>query len=234
MRPVERGAWPTKNGERVKFKKYSRARGDLVDRMGQFCSYCEQMLPASVAVEHVQPKALEPGLEKDWENFLLACTNCNSTKGDKEVDLNQFVWPDKDYTYLYFSYSADGKVRVKSGLSSREKEKAEALIKLVGLQKRPPKVGTVAYQEASDRRWVNRKAEWAIAETVKKDDYLVLKEVFPERALNTLAVAAGKGFWSVWYTVFKDLPEVRKRLIEQYKGTCAGCFDSSGRPVERN
>jgi hypothetical protein len=44
-------------------------------------------LEASLAVEHVLPKKPEgvteiiKSRELDWENFLLACTNCNSTKG---------------------------------------------------------------------------------------------------------------------------------------------------------
>jgi 5-methylcytosine-specific restriction endonuclease McrA len=74
MRPVTRGAAPRA------YTAYSQAIGDLEDRLGIYCSYCERRLPVSLAVEHVVPKSLEPTLETCWDNFLLGCTNCNSVK----------------------------------------------------------------------------------------------------------------------------------------------------------
>lgn len=90
MRPVERGPAPRT------YTKYGDAIGDLEERLGIYCSYCERRLPISLAIEHVVPKDLHPELEVEWTNFLLACSNCNSVKGNKPVDIDDFI-------YLQFS-----------------------------------------------------------------------------------------------------------------------------------
>ena len=65
MRPVERGPHPTNSkGERVVYREYAEARGELIKRLGgEYCSFCEMHLDASLAVEHVQPKSKVPDLE---------------------------------------------------------------------------------------------------------------------------------------------------------------------------
>jgi hypothetical protein len=60
--------------------EYSYARGGLVANLGQYCSFCEMPLAASLAVEHMLPKVYFPNLAASWSNFLLACTICNSVK----------------------------------------------------------------------------------------------------------------------------------------------------------
>lgn len=94
MRPVVRGAWPIdKDGNEIQFTEYQKARRELIKRLGEICSYCEMHLDSSLAIEHMRPKkpdgTNEGILERklDWNNFLLACTNCNSTKGKKDVVL---------------------------------------------------------------------------------------------------------------------------------------------------
>lgn len=61
MRPVERGDAP-----RI-YRRYGDAIGDLEERLGTYCSYCERRLPVSLAVEHVVPKSLVP---KEVWNYL--------------------------------------------------------------------------------------------------------------------------------------------------------------------
>src|SRR5438270_11942067 len=103
MRPVNRGAHPVNaDGSRRKWTKYEEARGQLIERLGGYCSYCEMRLPASLAVEHVIPKSLAPKKRLQWDNFLLACTNCNFSKGNKPVVLHKFVWPDRENTFEFF------------------------------------------------------------------------------------------------------------------------------------
>lgn len=85
MRPLDKGAVPRAGDGAIRFGHYSDAHPHLVERLGDYCSYCERRLPASLAVEHVQPKSHVPELETSWDNFLLACTNCNSVKGSKPV-----------------------------------------------------------------------------------------------------------------------------------------------------
>lgn len=50
------------------------------------CCYCEQKISDeghSKAVEHFQPKSIFKFLKNDWENLLLACSQCNGSKSDK-------------------------------------------------------------------------------------------------------------------------------------------------------
>ncbi len=62
---------------------YGKARGPLINNLGQYCSYCEIPLATSLAVEHMLPKSDFPLLALVWENFLLACPLCNSYKNNK-------------------------------------------------------------------------------------------------------------------------------------------------------
>ena len=103
MRPVSRGARPsyvTARGTRQnkQYKEYGDLRIDLISRIGEYCSYCEVPLGVSLAIEHMLSKSWSIN-EIDWDNSLLACTNCNSHKTDKttsELSLNSYFWPSKD------------------------------------------------------------------------------------------------------------------------------------------
>ena len=222
MRPVVRGARPVDGtGERIEFRDYPEARGALINRLGQYCSYCETRLNASLAVEHVQPKK-PPGATKDdqeraldWNNFLLACTNCNSTKSNHDVTLDDYVWPDRDNTFRAFEYDVGGVVREHRGAASDIQKKARAMIALLGLDKMPN------VNRASDRRWFNRREVWDIAnrskDRITRNDSEELREQVVDSAL-------GHGFWSVWMTVFHDDPDMLRRFIEAFPGTCGNCF----------
>ncbi len=45
--------------------------------------------------------------------------------------------------------------------------------------------------------------------------------------------AQSAGFWSIWFTIFENIPDVRKSLIENFAGT-ANCFDENFNPIPRN
>ena len=85
MRPVGKG----KNSKTL--NQYQETKGDLIDRLGEYCSYCEMQLNAVLAVEHVQPKSQHPHLLLVWDNFLIACPSCNSAKGDTDVRLEDYL-----------------------------------------------------------------------------------------------------------------------------------------------
>ena len=91
MRPIERGAAPCAYGD------YKEAKQDLVNRLGTYCSYCERRIATILAVEHIQAKSLPhyAHLANDWNNFLLACVNCNSSKSAAEVDPARYLLPDR-------------------------------------------------------------------------------------------------------------------------------------------
>lgn len=218
MRPVLRGGKPQDaSGNEIEYSSYQSARGELINRLGEYCSYCEMHLDASLAVEHVQPKKPEGAQtnirkrELDWDNFLLACTNCNSIKGNEDVVLKDYFWPDKDDTFSIFEYSDGGIIAPNKNLKTQERKKAHKTIVLTGLDRIPtndPKV--------SDRRWNNRRECMEIAkrskERLQRNNY----DDFKEQIVDT---AKASGFWSVWMTVFKDDSGMKQRLIDSFPGT---------------
>lgn len=77
---------------------YRGAADDLATNLGNFCSYCENILD-KVEVEHICPKSQFPLFCLAWENFLLSCSFCNgrSAKGSK---------PSRDYVVTQFLNNA--------------------------------------------------------------------------------------------------------------------------------
>jgi uncharacterized protein (TIGR02646 family) len=221
MRPVERGLAPKI------YAKYGDAVEDLKSRLGSYCSYCERQVSASLAVEHVIPKNLYPELEREWNNFLLGCTNCNSVKSDREVIIQNFLWPDRDNTLLPLVYAKGGFVRLVDNLDNEQKTKAQALLDLVGLQRHP---GLIKPAQ-KDKRWQDREESWATAEKCK-DYFDKLEQADAARDL-VLEVAKSKGFFSVWMTVFNNYPNLKKELIKLFPGTAISCFDPDGKLIER-
>jgi uncharacterized protein (TIGR02646 family) len=223
MRPVERGLAPQI------YAQYGDAIEDLKSRLGSYCSYCERQVAASLAVEHVIPKNLHPELEKEWNNFLLGCTNCNSVKSDRAVEIQNFIWPDRDNTLLALVYSKGGFVRLADNLNNEQKTKAQALLDLVGLQRHPAR-GWVQPAK-KDKRWQNREESWATAERCR-DLFENLDRADEARNL-VLEVAINNGFFSVWMTVFNDYPDIKRELIKSFLGTAISCFDPNGNPIDR-
>lgn len=232
MRPVIRGESPKDdNGETIAFKTYQQARGELIKRIGEVCSYCEMHLDASLAVEHMLPKQ-PPGhtapiadRELAWDNMLLACTNCNSTKSNKEIHLTDYIWPDRDNTFLALTYKEGGIVEATPGTNSI---RAGRIIKLVGLNVIPTS-GEQA-REASDRRWNNRREAWEIA-TRSRERLAILNN---DPTMQEQIVDGISGYWSIWMTVFKDNQEMLGRIIKKLPGTDTNYFDSANgfTPVE--
>jgi uncharacterized protein (TIGR02646 family) len=224
MRPVVRGSWPLDaEGEQKEFAKYQNARKDLIDRLGGYCSYCEMKIDASLAVEHIQPKSHHPSLTFDWNNFLLACPNCNSNKGKKNIALNDYIWPDRDNTFRALDYQR-GIVKSKPNI---EETKANRLIQLVGLDKIPNPINT------TDRRWLSRLEAWDMAERAKHN----LNRCYTNQMNihDILDTAKAQGYWSIWMTQFRNDPNMLKRFIDDFPGTCTDCFDTTNHcsPIPR-
>lgn len=226
MRPVERGPWPQEaNGTNKNFNPYGKSRADLMMRMEQYCVFCDRRLETSLAVEHKLPKASFPALEHDWNNFLLACTNCNSTKGQRPNSLSDIYWPDQDNTFRAFEYVSGGRINVASGLTQIQTQKAQETLDLMGLQRTPNFSGG-----ASDRRWMNRREAWDLAEQQKQ----TLTQIdTPTIRQMIVDMAKFRGYWSVWMTVFASNANMRSRLINGFTGSASNCFDASMNPVKR-
>ncbi|MCY1078373.1 HNH endonuclease [Archangium lansingense] len=201
-------------------------RSELIARLGEYCSFCESQLNASLAVEHILPKHRHPKHELDWDNFLLACVNCNSTKGDKSIKPGSYYWPDRDNTARAFSYAEDGVVRPAPGLTDEQRKSAQRTIALTGLDKTP-----MTQLQASDRRWMHRLDAWGRAKNARaclaKDDSETTRQLIVDQA-------TALGFWSIWMTVFASDLDMRRRLIAAFAGTPVDCFDAQTlQPVHR-
>lgn len=137
-----------------------------------------------------------------WSNFLLSCARCNGTdnKGDKDVIYKNIHFPHKNNTMLSIEYGQGGLVQVHSNLvvGSPEYQKAKALIDLVGLDKDPSHPD----YKRKDKRWLRRDIVWQIA--VECEDDYQKEKVGLEYIIK---VAIPRGFFSVWFTVFKDIPK---------------------------
>ena len=216
MRPVERGAAPGV------FTNYRDAYPRLVERMGDYCSYCERQIETHLAVEHVQPKDPVPALRNEWTNFLLACVNCNSVKGDTLLGLADILWPDTENTLSAFDYKDGGLVEARATLLPDMRAKASETIRLVGLDKYPGNPGREPSQ--ADLRWHRRfeawrKAVWCLRQVEENDTEQVRNLV--------IQVAMGRGMFSIFWTVFQGDVDLRRRLREAFSGTSSVCFDAN-------
>jgi uncharacterized protein (TIGR02646 family) len=223
MRPIDRGLAPRS------YQQYKDAIKDLTAQLGKYCSYCERPISAGPAFEHVLPKSLHPQLATTWTNFLLSCTNCNSVKGAQDIRISDYLWPDRDNTFLAFIYSKGGFVTLANGLNTAQQSKAQALLDLVGLQRHSKP--SFPKPAPNDERWQDREIAWEIAERCR-EDFEKLGQADEARKL-VIKVATSRGFFSVWMIVFDNYPDVKKELIESFPGTATVCFNPNGKPLNR-
>jgi len=230
MRPVNRGNVPSDPANadcEITFSDYKDARDHLTKRIGDFCSYCESGIQIGIHVEHIQPRVHHPGLQTSWSNLILACTHCNSIKGDADIALDDYFWPHLDNTYRAFEYWTDAVPKVAAGLNLQERCIAENTLKLTGLDRCP---GHPQFSER-DLRWLKRREAWGMALTARKS---LAAQPTEEMRRQILQTALCKGFWSVWMAVFADDPQMQQALVRGFPGTAADeCFDSDGRPMYR-
>ncbi len=229
MRPVERGVVPLDaKSKPIKFKEYGDARDDLIERLGDYCSYCEAPL-FTPAIEHIQPKSLNPCLEKEWSNFLLACSSCNGVKNKKEVNdnnLSDYFWADKDNTFRAFRYEKDRALQVALSLNLAQQKIAQDTLELTGLDRER---GHPKFSK-KDRRCDKRNEAWGKAERAKSNLQTTPTDSMREQIIDT---ATSTGFWSIWMTVFQDDSDMRDRLINAFTGTSRVCFDTNTQPIQR-
>lgn len=221
MRPVVRGEHPRVRRKRIRFRDYVDARRHLIDRLGPYCSYCEIRHP-SPSVEHVRPKSAHPLLRKRWSNLLLSCTNCNSIKGSRPVSPGNYLWPDVDNTARAFEYSAGGRIRLASGLTTRQASLAQNLADLVGLMRTPASTPPAS---DVDPRWRERLSTWKMAQRMQS---LIARKDTPELREAIVAAALGQGCWSIWLNVFAADSDMVRRLWSALPGTASrACMDKS-------
>ena len=226
MRPITRGKSP----QPVDYGNYRNAFADLVSRLGPYCSYCERRMQTHLAVEHIQPTGLPAyaSLEGRWDNFLLGCINCNSTKKDKDVVLASVVLPDRDNTAAAYDYTSDGKVSAGAGLSPVLAKMAAGTLSLCGLDKGPSQVKDENGQLVAIDRFNQRRETWGIALNSKDE----LRQSPTDNVRRLIVdLARNSGFFSIWMQVFDDDPDMRQRLIHAFPGTARDCFAPDTRLV---
>lgn len=209
---------------------YQDAGPDLQARLGDYCSYCERQIETNLAVEHVQPKDLQPALRNTWTNFLLGCVHCNSSKGVQPVSVPNFLWPDLDNTLRAFEYGPGGLVKSSTALTPPIQAKAEALIQLTGLDKDPGNPTTGRRPTESDKRWRRRLEAWQLAERSKQR---LVRINTPEMREQIVETALARGMFSIWYHAFAGDADMRRRLRQAFTGTAPNCFDTNEGLVPR-
>ncbi|WP_321853991.1 HNH endonuclease [Paraburkholderia tropica] len=224
MRPVRRGDSPQQDD----FDPYAKAQPFLISRLGPYCSYCERRISTSLAVEHIQPKGLPAfaHLEGSWENYLLACVNCNSTKKDKNVVLQDILLPDRDNTFAAYAYTKDGRVvPSQASIAAGFQAMASATLKLTGLDRQSSVVVDENGKEIALDRAAQRKEVWLVAIDASND---IAAEPESQGLRNaTVRTALGYGFFSIWMAAFSNDLDMRLRFIKAFSGTEeSGCFDA--------
>lgn len=223
MRPVNKGHKDTV------YNPYNKAKRDLFEAIGPYCSYCERKIELGGAIEHVQPKSRVEEKECIWDNFLLGCVNCNSTKGDTDINdanINDYAWPDIDDTYHLIKYDPITCLPSPADeLSDNDRKRISKLIKLVGLDKPSPKVGTIKYKEASDLRIEKRKEVTSYAKEYRSD-FLSIDDGAKPNFIKTLKLLVKEmGLWSIWMHEMEDIPELRAALLDLLPGTRKEFFE---------
>ena len=227
MRPVSKGPSPREE----EYLHYRDALDDLCDRLGRFFSYCEQPIQHRPEMEHVQPKSLEPGRERNWDNLLLGCSSCNTIKSNKPVVRDYVAMPDRDNTFRGLVFHEDGSIKVSSDLTDPQAHLMRQVIALVRLDRHPDAPNREDRPTPRDERAKWRRDVWALANEALDD--------FEQSEPNPLMIkwivecAVAKGFFSVWMTVFRNHPDMLNRFIREFPGTDAGSFDDEGRAVPR-
>lgn len=222
MRPIRRGP----STQAADFDPYGDARDPLRGRLGPYCSFCERRVDASLAVEHIQPKGLPAyaHLRGRWTNFLLACANCNATKGKSEFLIDEVLLPDRDNTFRAFVYTADGAVSVRPDLNPAQEAAALKTLEMAGLNKEGYEYLDDNGKQVVVDRISKRKEVWSAALNVRED---AAENGLNARRLQALSdFAKASGCFSVWMTVFDGMADVRLRLVTDHPGTAeSGCFD---------
>lgn len=233
MRPARRGLSPNPTD----FSNYNDAKTELISRLGSgwingehvasYCSYCERKVDVMLAVEHIQPKDGphgQPQLHGRWSNFLLACVNCNSTKGSKRVVLADIFLPDRDNTFAAFEYLPDGNIVPHATLDAANRGRADETLTLTGLSKAMRQTFDDRGRLIAEDRASQRMQAFGVAEVARADLHADPHNDLLKRYIVNMAVLGG--FFSVWMVTFDGNAEMRNLLVDAFGGTReSGCFN---------
>ncbi len=241
MRPISRGTTPRDaNGNNKAVSDYKDWRQDLIDRIGNYCSYCNMVLNDSPQVEHVIAQSLDPAIRLDWNNMVLGCGPCNRAKSSTQCPPATHFLPDFHNTHLAFDY-------IIINHPKRKNQKACIPVPMPGLQQPEKARNTIALcrldaltsnPRATHLRW---KYHYDVCITAKKwlqawddtfsaaveSDKLLFFDLLKTAVLPT-------GFFSIWFEIFNDVIEVKQALVDWFPNTDSASFDTAFNPQPRN
>lgn len=211
MRHLDKGATPVDEvGAAILFGDYQDAGPHLKKRIGRYCCYCERAIPASLAVEHKLPREHHPLLALAWSNLLLACSNCNSTKGHKDTGVMPVIWPDEEDTYSVIEYARSGTVKPVDGLDAELLVRVMNLLDLTGLARGPSDLRGSDHR-IFDRQEVWRKAEQSVVDLAQGDTERMRRSI--------IETAKSTGGFSIWMKAFSHDAQMQAALRAAFPGT---------------
>lgn len=191
MRPISR---PQYTGSTI--TQYKSYLSYLIDAYGNYCSYCERA--DKVDVEHIVPTSHNADLELEWSNLILGCPRCNRDfKRNKNESRTGYIWPDTHNTYHLLQYHTDGRVEPVLNLTESLKTQVQNTIDLVCLDDSEQPQKPLCLGRRSDFQKAN----------IIKNNY-----IRGNQTLEEVCILAKGNYWSVWYTVFYNIPEVKAAL----------------------
>jgi hypothetical protein len=219
MRPVVKSVRTDAiTGTPLEIKPWGDAKPNLIIELGSHCSFCEKSGTRSAFhVEHIHGKGclnatgikIYDAMKYRWDNFLIACVNCNSVKGDKDVVLHAPFLPHTNNLLHYIKVLKGGLIRIRLGITGNDLIRTQAFIDLIGLDRVP---GHPQFSSKDDR-WDERLEAYDIAERYHRK-YTSLP---PETDIETIVtLAKSTGFFSAWYEIFKGQNSVIDALINGY------------------
>lgn len=235
MRPINKGNTPQLNGADKQVSDYKDWREDLLDRIGNYCSYCNMVLNDSPQVEHVLPKNPQPGQPAGallaWDNMLLGCGPCNRAKGNKPNSPATHYMPDSSNTHMVFDYLVidhPKKVSQKACILVPKVGVDVILVKSKNTIELCKLDALTVNPRATDLRWKYRFEAWHSANLIWRKSWDEWGHRFPGKFIPLLIdVAKAKGFFSIWFEAYSDVPDVKITLISALPGTDRTSFQTS-------
>jgi len=218
MRPIIKTLKLTAAGVPVEYIPHDEAKPDLCDEIGTFCSFCEKYNSRSALhVEHVFAKKAKnvagqliyDHLKFRWDNFLLACVNCNGVKGSKDIAVLNPYMPHENNLLCFIETITGGLIQIKAGVAGNDLIRTQAFIDLVGLDRVP---GHPKYSDKDDR-WDNRLEVFDIA-TRQEAKYV---RPNPTTDIETIVdLARRTGYFSIWFNIFNSHNAVKNALLNGF------------------
>lgn len=229
MRPIIKTVKWRSPGVPLEYKPWGDAKPVLAAEIGKYCSYCERYNSLSaLEVEHLHAKDIEDAagvkvynhLKYRWDNFLLACKNCNTTKSKKDIATLSPYLPHENNLLEYIEIDVGGTIKIKAGIAGIELRRTQSFIDLVGLDRHP---GHPDYSNKDDR-WDTRLKVYEVA-LKQFNKYTAVPQATDIDTIIDLA--SFTGFFSVWYYTFIGEDDVIEALLRCFTGTAIAFFDAA-------